>query len=366
VTGSPPRVLMTADAVGGVWSYALALCGALPDIRFVLATLGPPPAPSQRAAAARLDNVIQEESGFRLEWMAGAEADTAASRRWLETLASRYAVDLAHVNGYAQAVLEGGRPVIAVAHSDVLSWWMAVHGTPAPAGWSRYRRQVTGGLRAADCVVAPTQAVLGDLRRHYGQRLPNARVIANGVGPGDFVPLPKRAAIMAAGRIWDDAKNLRLLDAIAPRLDWPIEIAGAAAHPEAGLEPLRHARSLGLLSAEEMSCHLGEAAIFAAPARYEPFGLGILEAAACGCALVLGDIAALRENWRDAAIFLPTEDPGRWRVVLSRLIDDRDERERLAAAARARAGHFTITRTAQRYRALYRELTGAVGEKRVA
>ena len=76
-----------------------------------------------------------------------------------EMLADRHAVDLVHINGYAQARLESGRPSIAVAHSDVLSWWLAVHGEPAPAAWHDYRRQVVCGLRAAACVVAPTRAV---------------------------------------------------------------------------------------------------------------------------------------------------------------------------------------------------------------
>ena len=95
-----------------------------------------------------------------------------------------------------------------------------------------------------------------------------------------------------------------------------------------------------------MRHRLGEAAIFAAPAHYEPFGLGILEAAASGCALVLGDIASLRENWDGAAVFLPAE---RCRPLAddSRPADRRrGERRRLAAAARARARHFTLARTA--------------------
>jgi hypothetical protein len=39
------KVLMTADAVGGVWTYALELSGALArhDIEVVLATMGPLP-----------------------------------------------------------------------------------------------------------------------------------------------------------------------------------------------------------------------------------------------------------------------------------------------------------------------------------
>ena len=80
----------------------------------------------------------------------------------------KHAVDLVHVNGYAQARLGSDRPIVMVAHSDVLSWWKAVHGEAAPAEWHGYRRQMVGGLRAADFVVAPTRAVQDDLRRQYG------------------------------------------------------------------------------------------------------------------------------------------------------------------------------------------------------
>ena len=85
---------MTADAVGGVWSYALGLCAALPDIRFILATLGPRPRPAQQAAVSQLDNVILAQSDFRLEWMTGGQADITASTRWLDALAVQHAVDL--------------------------------------------------------------------------------------------------------------------------------------------------------------------------------------------------------------------------------------------------------------------------------
>ena len=86
-----------------------------------------------------------------------------------------------------------------------------------------------------------------------------------------------------------------------------------------------------------MARHLGSAAIFAAPARYEPFGLAILEAAAAGCALVLGDISSLRENWGGAALFVDPEDPPALQRRHHALIADPEERTRLAAAARDRA-----------------------------
>src|ERR1700761_6342647 len=110
MTRAQLSVLMTADAVGGVWSYALGLCAALPDVHIVLATLGPRPKPAQRAALARLANVTLAESDFCLEWMPGGHTDIAASRRWLAALARRHTVDLLHINGYAQAKLDCACP----------------------------------------------------------------------------------------------------------------------------------------------------------------------------------------------------------------------------------------------------------------
>ena len=45
------RVLMTTDAVGGVWSYCLSLAAALQgyDVQIALATMGPAPTTAQRA-----------------------------------------------------------------------------------------------------------------------------------------------------------------------------------------------------------------------------------------------------------------------------------------------------------------------------
>ncbi|HJU15590.1 MAG TPA: glycosyltransferase family 4 protein [Stellaceae bacterium] len=355
-TDRPPTVLMTADAVGGVWSYALSLCAALPRIRFVVATMGPRPDTAQREALARLGNVVLEESDWRLEWMAGAAADLAPARRWLSGLARRHAVDLVHVNGYAHAHLEDAPPVLVIAHSDVLSWWQAVYGTAAPAEWDPYRRAARAGLRAADRIVAPSAAALRDVERHYGPLDAPARVIANGVALDAFCPLPKRPVAMAAGRVWDEAKNLAALDRIAGDLAWPVEIAGDTDHPESGALPLARARRLGRVPETEMARLLGEVAIFAAPARYEPFGLAILEAAAAGCALVLGDIPSLRENWDGAALFVPPDDTAALHAALTRLIADPGARTRLQQAAHRRAGPLSLARMAAAYEALYREI----------
>ena len=77
-----PTVLMTADAVGGVWSYALTLCARAAGVRFVLATMGPAPERgATRDRCAALGNVVLEEAPYRLEWMDGRGRRFAGSRR---------------------------------------------------------------------------------------------------------------------------------------------------------------------------------------------------------------------------------------------------------------------------------------------
>jgi glycosyltransferase involved in cell wall biosynthesis len=101
---------------------------------------------------------------------------------------------------------------------------------------------------------------------------------------------------------------------------------------------------------------MARAAIYAFPARYEPFGLSVLEAGLSGCALVLGDIPSLREVWQDAATFVPPEDREALLEAIERLAHDDLLRARMSAAARARAVEFAADRMARRYVDLYREL----------
>src|SRR4051812_21601773 len=65
------RILMTADAIGGVWTYALELTRSLQPhgIEVVLATMGRPLSPDQQLAAKTVRNLEIVESDFRLEWM---------------------------------------------------------------------------------------------------------------------------------------------------------------------------------------------------------------------------------------------------------------------------------------------------------
>ena len=85
-----------------------------------------------------------------------------------------------------------------------------------------------------------------------------------------------------------------------------------------------------------------ETAILAAPALYEPFGLGVLEAAQAGAALVLGDIPTLRELWDGAATFVDPRDHTDLAHTLRGRLNSRDALRRAGALAQERARAYTV------------------------
>ncbi|MGH9307868.1 MAG: glycosyltransferase family 4 protein, partial [Vicinamibacterales bacterium] len=215
------------------------------------------------------------------------------------------------------------------------------------------------GLEAAHMVVAPTAAMGDALATEYGLRV-RPLVIPNACADGDAAREPnwtsKEPVVLTAGRAWDHAKNVAALCAIASRVTWPIYVAGSQRTPEGVDCPLPGVRALGCLTPADLSAWFRRASIYVLPARYEPFGLSVLEAARAGCALVLGDIASLRENWDGVAVFVPPDDTGALASVLRQLIDDPEERFDRGKRAFARADAFSIDRTAREYLRVYEGL----------
>ncbi len=353
----PRTILMTADTIGGVWTYAVELARQLGPhhVSVALATMGDPLSKAQRAEADELPNLHLFQSHFRLEWMHEPWEDVERAGEWLLGLEEQIRPDVIHLNGFAHGNLPWRAPALVVGHSCVLSWWQAVKGEPAPPEWREYRRRTQRGLGAARLVVAPTAAMLHALEQHYGP-LPATRVIPNGRDAERFQPGTKQPFIFAAGRLGDEAKNIQALGEAAAGLKWEVFVAGAG-QDASGATPLpRNVRHCGQLTPEAVAQWMAAAAIYCLPAKYEPFGLSVLEAALAGCALVLGDIPSLRELWDGAALFVPPCDADALRRTLAVLSADAELRAAYSRTARARALRFSPARTAQSYFDAYREL----------
>ena len=160
------------------------------------------------------------------------------------------------------------------------------------------------------------------------------------------------------GRLWDEAKNMHALQLIAGQLSWPVYVAG---ENQGKLQAKTVNFSLlGKLNTPEVRQWLGRASIYVMPARYEPFGLSILEAALSGCALVLGDIPSLRELWEDAALFADPDDHQVLQRQIEILIQRPKLRQKMATNAMQRAEKFSLQQMATQYMATYRQLLGVV------
>lgn len=352
------KILMTADTVGGVWTYSVELARALSQYgaRIALATMGAIPTAEQLLEIKDIPNIELHASRYKLEWMDEPWQDVQYAGGWLLQLEKRIKPDLIHLNGYVHGALPWSAPVLVVGHSCVLSWWSAVKDEPAPKRWDEYSHQVSRGLHAAKAVASPTKAMLVALERHYGS-FNNARVVPNGRESSLFPSGDKEPFIFTAGRVWDEAKNIATLAEASPGLEWPVYVAGEDEHPEGTSHRHINIKLLGHLAPQALPYWYAKASIYALPARYEPFGLSALEAGLAGCALVLGDIPSLREVWGDAALFVPPNDTEALHSALQSLIKDANLRSELGARARSRAIQYTPERMAEGYLAIYNDLT---------
>jgi glycosyltransferase involved in cell wall biosynthesis len=274
--------------------------------------------------------------------------------RKLEQIEREFSPDLVHLNSFREAAAYWDAPVLVGAHSCVRSWWQACRGgDPHEPQWCAYMENVRAGLNAADAWVAPTAAFRDSVQALYRPAV-SGHVVWNGTEPVGTTS--KQPFILAAGRLWDEAKNISALGYAASALKWPLRICGSTAGPSTSLQVSAGVEWLGELSRDDTLAQMRQAGIFAAPTLYEPFGLAVLEAASAGCALVLGDIASLRELWSDAALFVRSNDPVELKQTLNRLCTDHELRRRMQGVAQRRATRYSASRMVAAYQDLYRSL----------
>ncbi|MBV8590774.1 MAG: glycosyltransferase family 4 protein [Acetobacteraceae bacterium] len=350
----PRRMFITADAVGGVWQYTLDLASGLAarGIETVLAVLGPEPGPEQRQAASVITGLDLHLTRLPLDWTAEGPGALANASECLAGLAGRLGADAVHLHSPAlvgQATWPA--PVIAVAHSCVATWWRAVRSGPLPADFAWRATAISEGLYSADAVIAPSQAHAQSLGAAYG--FGAAHVVHNGRMPLCHHRQSNRA-VLAAGRLWDDGKNIALLDLAARDLNGPVIGAGPLHGPNGAITSLKNIQALGPLNASDMPAAYARACIFASPALYEPFGLAVLEAAQAGLALVLSDIPSFRELWHGAAILIDPGDAAAWRTQLQILLDDADLCRVMGHRAKQRAQRYTVAAMVKQTLAVHR------------
>lgn len=360
------RVLVTADTLGGVWTYTRELVTGLirEGNEVILVSLGELPGKKQRAWVRGLPALDFRPTAFKLEWMQESAADLKVSAEFLLRVIAESKPDLLHLSQYCYGALPCDVPKVVIAHSDVVSWWIAVHGhEPEPSAWiDNYRETVVRGIEGADAVIGVTQWMLRQIEKNYAKpRL--GKVIYNGRSEDLFSPnVPKEEFALSAGRLWDPAKQMNLLTEISSPI--PLFVAGAKEHPEGGTHETKHGgrgvEFLGMQQEEEMRELYARAAVYVAASCYEPFGLAPLEAALSGCCILANDIESLREVWGDAALYFERNSAQDLERQLGRLQTDNALRAHYLHLALRWAGErYAARRMVREYLDLYEVLCGS-------
>lgn len=362
------RLLMTIDAVGGVWQYATDLARALGErgVETILVLLGPPPGVELRNAARAIPGVSLVETGLPLDWLADTPDQVRLTGRRVAELARHMRADIVQLNQPALAAdVLYPVPVITVAHSCLATWWAAVETGPLPEDFA-WRVALHGqGLHAAALTVTPSRAFAEATRSAYD--LPVLPVaVHNGRTPLLHPPAAMHDFAFTAGRLWDRGKNLATLDRAAARLGVPVKAVGPLAGPHGARADFANLHTPGTVSEDALAGCLAARPVFVSAARYEPFGLAVLEAATAGCPLVLSDIPTFRELWDEVAIFVDPDDDRGFAEAIEALIGDTPLRLTQGEKARAVARGFTPARMADQMLGLYRQLVPMPESDRVA
>jgi phosphatidylinositol alpha-mannosyltransferase len=193
-------------------------------------------------------------------------------------------------------------------------------------------------------------------------------VVPNGVDVEAFAAAEPDGRAAALGRVVlfvgraEPRKGFRtVLEAfatvVASRPD--VHLVWIPANPDDVPGELRHDRvhCLGPVTRERlMALHRAADVVCCASLGQESFGIVVLEALAGSSAVVASDIPGYRFAGGDAPVYVPAGDAQALSGALARLLDDPDERARVAARGPARAREFDWSRIAAEMLRVYEEV----------
>ncbi len=275
------RILMTTDTIGGVWTFTRELSAEFlkRDCAVAIASFGQLPSAEQKEWVEQQSNRWRDGFHFfaldaPLEWMTDNHKTYSAARRVVMSLMRDFQPEVLLSSQYCLGALPVDVPRILVAHSDVLSWAKACRPEGLePSAWlEHYLSIVSAGISHADAVVAPTQWTLNALATSFV--LPSETyLIPNGCTLPSARPEPlRKLQAVTAGRLWDAAKNLKILEKVDSSI--PILVAGAVECESSGVAPpSSRLRFQGNLGQAELLKLFRQSTIYICTSIYEPLDM---------------------------------------------------------------------------------------------
>ncbi|MEO3938366.1 glycosyltransferase family 1 protein [Dermatophilaceae bacterium Soc4.6] len=374
-------VLVDATALpadrGGVGRYVDELVSRLPGLGLT----------THVAAAARdIERFAQwigpEHVHPSPVWAARTPVRLAWEQSGLAATARRVGADVVHSPHYTMPLLlalPGGPAQVVTLHDAT---FFSLPQTHLPAKRRFFSAWTRASVRLADRLIVPSRATLDEVREHVGGAPEAFTVVPHGVDHEQFKPpTPAQvAAVRARLGLADGTPYVAFLGTLEPRKNvpalvdawvrvcrdrpdppalvvaggrgWDDEVEPALARVPAHLQVVRP----GFVPDELVPALLGGARVVAYPALGEGFGLPVLEAMACGAAVLTTRRLSLPEVGGDAVAYAASPDTADLATALAALLDDPEQRERLRAAALTRAATYTWEATAAAHARVFTEV----------
>ena len=216
--------------------------------------------------------------------------------------------------------------------------------------------------RNATALLADSEATRRDLIAHYNTPPDKITVVYPGLDPTlkplrhphhrwpvrEKYNLPEKF-ILHLGTI-QPRKNLeRLIDAFDPT-QISLVLAGRRGWLSDSIYEKGKAKGvlfLDYVADEELAALYSMAAVYVSPSLYEGFGFTVLEAMACGTAVICSDGGSLPEVAGDAAIVVPARDTNALAEAIRRVVTDEDTRRTLIMKGYRNAARFSWEKSAR-------------------
>lgn len=244
---------------------------------------------------------------------------------------------------------------------------------------------LSGALLLAEQWAGRSQAAFTCLSNHSARQAhqlglassDQLRVVPNGIDPNEFQPTEDRrrqardrwgldeeeTMVLTVGRLAAEKGQDVLLEAMARLED---------RHPELRLLVAGTGNRKGLLErsasvpenlrfvgyVEEVASLYWAADLYVHPARYEGFGLAVLEAMAAGCPVVASRVGGIPELLGEAGVMVPPDRVERLSDAIEKILANKDRQRHLSRQAQDRAREFDLDRMLDRYDRIYRETLG--------
>jgi starch synthase len=257
-----------------------------------------------------------------------------------------------------------GIPAVATVHSlEPLRPWKAEQ---LGRGYELSKWMEREGLCACDRVIAVSEGMKKDIMKCYP--IPSSRisVVYNGIDPAIYSI--RRPYVLFVGRLTRQKGVFDLLEASKRFLPGTQLVLATGKPDEPGiLDDLKRAvkgrRDVvwmnSMLRQKETIALYSGASVAVTPSVYEPFGIVVVEAMACGAPVVASAVGGIREivENRQSGLLVPPARPAALAEAVNRVLSDRTLARNLARNARRRVeGHFTWKAAAKKTFDLYKRL----------